>query len=136
VIWSEGQSLEEIKKGPISEELLKQYAETARDPNPIHLDPEFAKAAGFPSVIAHGMLSMAFLADAIRLNFPESEFKVERFSARFRKVTFPGSVLTVKGKIKKVESDSVVLLLSIENEAGEVTTSGEAQVVAKRPRPA
>lgn len=126
--WIEGQKIKEIKKGPISVALLKEYAEASLDPNPIHLDAGFAKAAGYPSVIAHGMLSMAFLAEAVRVNFPEPEFKVEKFSSRFKKVTFPEDVLTVSGKIKKVEPNSLVVTLSIENRAGETTASGEAWI--------
>ncbi len=130
--WVEGQNIKEIKKGPLSADLLKLYGSSALDPNPIHLDPEFAKAAGYPSVIAHGMLSMAFLAEAIRTNFPIEEYTVEKFSSRFRKVTFPGDVLTTKGRIKKTEGDSLHVSLSIENQAGETTTQGEALIRSVR----
>ena len=130
--WVEGQTIKEIQKGPLSADLLKLYGSSALDPNPIHLDPEFAKAAGYPSVIAHGMLSMAFLAEAIRTNFPSEEYTVEKFSSRFRKVTFPGDVLTTKGRIKKTEGDSLHVSLSIENQAGETTTQGEALIRSVR----
>ncbi|NBX75511.1 MAG: dehydratase [Proteobacteria bacterium] len=126
--WIEGQTIKEIKKGPLTADLLKLYGAAALDPNPIHLDPEFAKAAGYPSVIAHGMLSMAFLAEAIRASFPGADYTVEKFSSRFRKVTFPGDILTTKGRIKKVEGDILHLSLSIENQTGEITTQGEALI--------
>ncbi|MFM8269581.1 MAG: MaoC family dehydratase [Pseudomonadota bacterium] len=129
--WVEGQLLQEIKKGPITVELLRQYAEASLDPNPIHLDPEFAKSAGFPSVIAHGMLSMAFMAESIRVNFPQKNFGVEKLSARFKKVTYPGDVLTVKGTVKKTEPSSLWIALSIENQKGETTTQGEAWIKMK-----
>lgn len=133
MIWVEGQELREIKKGPITTDLLKLYAEAALDPNPIHLEPEFAKAAGYPSVIAHGMLSMAFLAEGIRVNFPAHQFEVEKFSSRFRKVTFPGDILRVRGKVKKVEANLIHVALTTENQAGETTTQGEAWIRFKTP---
>lgn len=129
--WVEGQTLKEITKGPITTDLLRQYANASLDPNPIHLDPEFAKSAGFPSVIAHGMLSMAFIAESIRLNFPNNDFYVEKLSSRFKKVTFPGDVLKVQGRVKKNELGSICLSLTIENQKGEITASGEAWIKAK-----
>ncbi|NBV51285.1 dehydratase [bacterium] len=124
-----GQELIPLKKGPITVEQLRLYAEVSGDFNPIHLDPQFAQEAGYPSVIAHGMLSMAFLADGIRKHFPEANFQVEQFSARFKKVTFPGDVLTIRCKVKAIElSGAITLQVWAENQKSEVTTQGECQV--------
>lgn len=124
-----GQELIPLKKGPITAEHLRLYAEVSGDFNPIHLDPQFALEAGYPSVIAHGMLSMAFLADGIRKNFPEKNFQVEEFSARFKKVTFPGDVLTIRCKVKAIDlSGEITLQIWAENQKSEVTTQGEARV--------
>jgi len=49
--------------------MLVEYGEAASDKNPMHLDDEFARKAGYPRVFAQGMLSMGFLA----------QFLVERF---------------------------------------------------------
>jgi len=57
----EGAEIEPVVKGPITKEQLKEYGPAAGDPNPIHIDDEFAKMAGYPGVFAHGMLSMGFL---------------------------------------------------------------------------
>jgi acyl dehydratase len=43
-------------------ETLALYAGASRDHKPIHVDVDFARAAGMPDVVAHGMLSMAWLA--------------------------------------------------------------------------
>ena len=75
------------------------------------------------------MISMAFLGDLTYFNFPESEYRLIRLSCRFRKVTFPGDVLTCEGKIKTVLPDGGwVLTLSTKNESGELKTDGEAEV--------
>src|SRR6201996_2365106 len=100
--WESGQALEPLVKRPITKEDLRFYAEASEDGNLIHLDDEYAKKAGFPSVIVHGMLSMAFLADHLRFNFPEGQFRLKRMRVRFRRVTFPGDVLTCEGEIAKV----------------------------------
>ncbi|MFM8316060.1 MAG: MaoC/PaaZ C-terminal domain-containing protein [Deltaproteobacteria bacterium] len=123
------QPLKPLEKPPLSREQLKSYAEASGDNNPIHLDDNFAKNAGFPSVIAHGMLSMAFLGDCIDFNFPRTQFALKKFSCRFKKVTFPGDVITSKGKIKSVSPNgSLSVLLWAENQSGEHTCEGEALI--------
>lgn len=125
-----GDSLKRLSKGTITRELLQQYAEASGDKNPLHLDDSFAKQVGFPSVIAHGMLSMAFMADHVLMNFPESQYRLLRLKIRFRKVTLPGDEITCGGSIKKISPEGkVTLALWTRNQAGEDTTDGEAEVV-------
>jgi acyl dehydratase len=35
---------------------IEQFARLTGDDNPLHVDPEIARSAGFPDVIAHGLL--------------------------------------------------------------------------------
>jgi len=60
-----GYELQPIAFGPYTRKLLAAYAEVSGDHNPIHADPEFARAAGFDDVFAHGMLSMALLSRVV-----------------------------------------------------------------------
>ncbi len=127
--WTVGQALSPLAKPAITREQLHEYAEASGDKNPIHLDDTFAKEAGFPSVIVHGMLSMAFIADHVAKNFPEAEYDVKRLKTRFRKVTFPGDVLTCEGKVKLVTPEGrVVVSLSLTNQKAELTADGEAEI--------
>ena len=50
---------------PITRHTLALYCGASGDHNPIHVDIDFAKAAGFPDVFAHGMLVMAYLGQAL-----------------------------------------------------------------------
>ena len=130
--WTAGSDLKPFTLRPLTREEVVAYAQASRDYNPIHVDENFAKASGFPSVIVHGMLSMAFLADFVGRNFPESEFDVIRIKTRFRKVTFPGDVLKCEGKVKTVAPDGKILLtFSAVNQNGEVTADGDAEVVPR-----
>lgn len=127
--WAVGQELKALVKPEITREQLKQYAAASGDNNPIHLDEAFAKEAGFPSVIVHGMISMAFLADHLLLNFPPETYRLKRLRTRFRKVTFPGDVLTCTGKVKAISPEGVLTLtLTITNQRQELTTDAEASV--------
>jgi len=99
------------------------------DHNPIHLDDGEAKKSGFPTVIVHGMLSMAFLADHLAFNFSPAHYGVNRFKARFRKVTFPGDTLTCLGEVKKqLPEGGWLVILRAENQRGEITAEAEAEI--------
>ncbi|MGH3474482.1 MAG: MaoC/PaaZ C-terminal domain-containing protein [Aeromicrobium sp.] len=66
------------------------------DRNPLHADPEFAKAAGFPAPILHGLCTYAIvLREVIDLLLDGDASSVGGFSARFAGVVFPGETLTV-----------------------------------------
>jgi acyl dehydratase len=49
----------------VTQEQVRAYADASGDHNPIHLDPEFARSVGLPGTIAHGLLEMGILAEAI-----------------------------------------------------------------------
>lgn len=68
------------------------------DRNPLHADPAFAKAAGFPAPILHGLCTYGIvlreLTDAL-LDGDASQ--VRGFAGRFTGVVFPGEVLSITG---------------------------------------
>ena len=74
-----------------------RYADASGDHNPIHKDPDMAKAAGLPDIILHGMCSMAFvqnaLVDALCGGDPT---RLKRLRVRFNKPAMNGDTLTVK----------------------------------------
>jgi acyl dehydratase len=49
---------------PISRHTLALYCGASGDHNPIHVDLDFARKAGFDDVFAHGMLAMTYLGQA------------------------------------------------------------------------
>ena len=80
-----------------------KYAGASGDYNPLHHDPEFAKARGMDGIIGHGMLTAGILGQAIaRWAGP---INVRRFGARFSKPVLPKDVLTCGAKVTKVYDD-------------------------------
>jgi len=66
------------------------------DRNPLHSDPEFAAAAGFPRPILHGMCSYGISCRAVLQTYADydaSAFK--RHAARFSSPVFPGETISV-----------------------------------------
>jgi len=66
------------------------------DRNPLHSDPEFAKRAGFPRPILHGMCTYGITCRAVLQTY--AEYDAARFkshAARFSAPVFPGETITV-----------------------------------------
>ena len=116
-------------RSAISREQLRLYAAASGDHNPIHLDDAVAKEKGFDSVIAHGMLSMAFLGDYLQSQFPQPKYQVRRFQVRFRKMAVPGDRLRCEGEVVKHEGGEIRVHLRTRNQREEVTTEGEADLL-------
>jgi len=68
------------------------------DRNPLHADPGFAKAAGFPAPILHGLCSYGIVLRELTDGLLDSDAtRVGGFTARFAGVVFPGETIRVAG---------------------------------------
>jgi acyl dehydratase len=66
------------------------------DRNPLHSDPEFAKRAGFPRPILHGLCTYGFTGRALLHTLCGSDpARFKSMSGRFSHPVFPGEALTV-----------------------------------------
>lgn len=64
------------------------------DRNPLHADPEFARAAGFDAPILHGLCTYGMVAKAVTDTLLDGDpQRVGSWSARFAGVVFPGETL-------------------------------------------
>ena len=66
-----GTALPPLQAEPISRLTLALYCGASGDHNPIHVDIDFARAAGMDDVFAHGMLPMAYLARLVTAWVPQ-----------------------------------------------------------------
>ena len=128
-----GQELASLVKPPITQEQLRQYADASGDHNPIHLDPEAARRVGLDGVIAHGMLSMAFLGQFVNQQIAgEPNARVERLKVRYIGMVRLGDTLTCKGKVAQIAQDAQETAITLEcwaqNQRGEPITTAEAVV--------
>ncbi|MCS7213450.1 MAG: MaoC/PaaZ C-terminal domain-containing protein [Candidatus Calescibacterium sp.] len=75
-----------------------KYAEGSGDRFPIHTDENFARAMGFPTIILHGMCTMAFAIKSVVDNVLGGDpTKVKRARVRFSKPVLPEQTLTFTG---------------------------------------
>lgn len=125
-IFTPGATLVERALPPLTVEDLAAYAVASGDYNPLHTDPATAYAAGFPLIIAHGMLVMGILSRmAVELAGPTG---MRDFSVRFRAPTLPGEPLRCGARVAGVEptpaGDLIVLDIWVANAAGEQKAGG------------
>lgn len=74
------------------------YAEASLDRNPIHLDRDFARAAGLPDVILHGLCTLAMTArEAVRQAGGGDPRALRALSARFARPVLNGQALRAQG---------------------------------------
>ena len=78
----------------IDEDQPRRYAEPSGDHNPIHLDPDFAKAVGLPGVINHGLCTMAFASHAVIQVAGRDPRALKRLAVRFAKPVLPGQEIS------------------------------------------
>ena len=67
------------------------------DRNPLHSDPAFAEAAGFPAPILHGLCSYGIVLRELTDALLGDATKVGGFAAKFAGVVYPGETLKVRG---------------------------------------
>ena len=123
-----GQTLPALTKH-VTVEQIRRYAEASGDRNPIHLDETFARSAGLPGVIAHGMLTMAF-ANQMVTDWLGDRSRLKRLQGRFAGMVVPGDEVTCSGVVaaKHDESRRVVINLVVTNQRGEkVVNKGVAE---------
>lgn len=124
-----------LVKPPITQEQLRRYAETSGDYNPIHLDEQAAQQVGLDGVIAHGMLSMAFLGQFVNQQLAHIPgARIEQLKVRFLNMVRLGDTLTCQGKVKARTtqenlSQSITIECWAQNQKGDKVTIGDAVVI-------
>ncbi|MBF6413541.1 MaoC/PaaZ C-terminal domain-containing protein [Nocardia cyriacigeorgica] len=77
------------------------------DRNPLHSDPEFARAAGFPNPILHGLCTYGIVCKTATDTVLDSDAsRVTGFRARFAGVLYPGE--TIRTRIWHAEGELII----------------------------
>ena len=125
-----GDKLPKLTKPPITRTTLAMFCGASGDHNPIHVDIDFARAAGMDDVFAHGMLSMAYLGQVLTNWVPQSALR--NYDVRFAAITHIKDVVTCTGevteKFREAGEPRVRLRIQAADQNGEVKLSGEAVV--------
>lgn len=130
-----GQEFSGVVVENLSRTQIVQYAGASGDFVPVHTDEIYAtRVAGFPTVFAHGMLTMALTGRVITDNFGVSS--VRRFGGRFLGKVWPGDTLVARATVLEVVSTPdgplAELGLSTRNQDGAEVFRGAASVALRR----
>ncbi len=126
---SVGDTHEEIVVENLSRTQIIQYAGASGDYNPLHTDEIFTtKVAGYPTVFAHGMLSMGVTGKM--LTNLVGDGRLTKYGVRFVNQVWPGDSLTAKATVEAIrEEDGVSLVdlsVSTVNQDGAEVVKGSA----------
>ena len=124
-----GDSHEEQVVKNLSRTQIVQYAGASGDYNPLHSDEIFTtKVAGYPSVFAHGMLSMGMTGKMLT-NYV-GDGRLTKYGVRFTSQVFPGDTLVAKATVTAIREENgeqiVDLDVSTTNEEGTEVIKGSA----------
>jgi acyl dehydratase len=122
-----GDQIPELKVTP-DKYLPHRYAGASGDFNPIHIDPEFAKAVGLPGTILHGLYGMALVARASIAAVDGDPRSLKRLSVQFRGMGFPEQEISVTGTVAEASADKVVLALEAEQAGNRIIRNAEAEL--------
>lgn len=126
---SVGDTHEEQVVDNLTRTQIVQYAGASGDYNPIHSDEVYTtKVAGYPSVFAHGMLSMGMTG--MMLTNYVGDGRLTKFGVRFTRQVWPGDSLTSKATVEAIREEGgqhfVDLSVSTVNQDGVEVVSGTA----------
>lgn len=124
-----GDSYSECLVEDLKRTQIVQYAGASGDYNPLHTDEVFTtQVAGYPSVFAHGMLTMG-MTGAMLTNYV-GDGRLTKYGVRFTKQVWPGDTLNATATVESIEDDGdrrvVNLAVSTTNQDGDVVLSGYA----------
>ncbi|MGW0891179.1 MaoC/PaaZ C-terminal domain-containing protein [Saccharopolyspora sp. NPDC002578] len=122
VVVRPGTSLPAREVGPVTQTDVVRFAGAGGDFNPLHHDPEFARAAGFPGVLAMGQMHAGMLA-AWLTDWAGVEH-LREYEVRFAAPVFLGDTLLFSGEVRSVDNEIAELQLT--------ATRGEDAVLRAR----
>jgi acyl dehydratase len=109
------------------------------DNHPIHYDLQFCRARGYPGLLAHGFLVLAFTAAGAG-GFPhaigDSLIGFVEQSSKFLKPVYPGDTLypslTITGLVPQRTTGVVVMQATLHNQRSETVLLGEHKYLLRK----
>ncbi len=113
----------------ITQERLTAYAAASGDDNPLHLDAEFAAGTRFGGIIAHGMLTLAFISEMMTAYMGEPWLTGGSLRVRFKAAAYLGDQTETWGRAAKSSDKLLAFNVGVRNPStGEDLIAGTASV--------
>lgn len=120
---------------PFTRDSLRAYAEGSGDLNLLHLDDDFARSVGQPTVIVHGMLALStLLQHTLEMQGPGA--LPCRVDVAFRRALPADRPLYVRARVAREQQTSTAVVRSLlvagTDDGHEVYLEGEVDVAIPR----
>jgi acyl dehydratase len=127
-----GDSIPSLELPPLTRATLALYAGGSGDHLPLHIDSDFARAAGYQDEFMHGMLGAAYITRMVTSWVPQEYLR--GLAVRFVAITYPGESLTAMATVAAVTDDGhVELEVVLRNARGETKLTGHALIGPSAP---
>lgn len=124
-VLKQGETLFDETIAPAGRERIALFSEATEDPNPIHVDDDFAHRAGFAAVLQQGPMTTAQFARL--LGKAVGDDAVKMLDITFTAPVYPEDTLILQAKITEV-SDVTRCTLTARKSDGEQTAKGVAEL--------
>jgi acyl dehydratase len=124
---SQGDAIPELRVTP-DKYLPHRYAGASGDFNPIHIDPEFAKAVGLPNTILHGLYMMGLVARSATDAAGGDPKALKRLSVQFRGMGAPETEIVVSGTVKSVDGEKATIDVVAAQGENQTIRNAEAEI--------
>ena len=114
----------------ITQHRINAYADASGDHNPIHIDAEFATRSPFGGTIAHGMLVLALMGEAMHEAHGDAWLQSGSMKVRFKAPTRHGDTVSVTVERPRLRDGRTESALACVNQRGETLIEGRASVAA------
>jgi acyl dehydratase len=122
--WQPGDVIFETTLPGADRNRFADFSAGTEDPNPIHVDEAFAKAAGFPTVIQQGPMTTAHFARLLAAKVGQD--KLRWLDVAFTAPVFPDEPLTLRAVVTDVVDGTVRCALTAEKADGTSTARADA----------
>ncbi len=120
-----GNVLFDVTLPPAGRARVATFSEATQDPNPIHVDDDFAKVAGFPTVLQQGPMTTAQFARLLDEHVGHGRTKT--LDLFFTAPVFPEDALALKAVVAEV-GDVIRVTLTATKPDGGLTAKGTAEL--------
>ncbi len=128
------QGMEEQFSVCVTEDKMEQFRSVTLDTNPLHRDPEYARANGYDDKVVFGMLTTSFISTLCGVWLPGENSLIYDMNASYIKPVYVGDELTVSGRVTE-KSDAFQMITvqwSIKNQYGACAAKGKVRVRVRK----
>ena len=82
-----------------TEEMVRSFARLSGDTNPLHIDAEYARSAGYPGPVVFGLMSSSLYSRLAGVHLPGKYALLQGIDVNFNAPCFLGEILVVEGEV-------------------------------------